>query len=302
MTETKYLNCVTLACAGWLAALPSVQANPSLSAISSASAGATSASPVSGADANFSYSRSEISNLEGDSRSAGFSRSNGSYAVSSQASGFGSSAAHAGFSYNLLNDSGVAQVYSLSFKIYGGYIGAFLSDGESFADGEFSASDYLATIGLNGSQVFSSSASIRGDKTGFSMTHAGYRLNASNEGGDGEYFWDFVYVNMERTLAAGESLSIVASMDIKSSSQLGLASGGCAAPPTAVTALTSVASDCFKGAGRGFYGDPFIANGDGSAGFTYTAVAANQVAEPAGFALVMMGLGLALASGRRRRA
>ncbi|MCV2349459.1 PEP-CTERM sorting domain-containing protein [Paucibacter sp. Y2R2-4] len=302
MIFSKRLNFVALACAAWLVAMPSVQANPSLSAISSANAGVGSASPVSGGDADFVYSRSVISNSEGTGQSSGFARSNGSYAVSSQATGVSNSSAHAGFSYDLLNDSGAAQTYSLHFKIYGGYIGSFLSDGETFGDGEFSRSDYLATIGLNGDKVFSSSATIRGDKSGFSMTHEGVRLNANNDGSDGEYFWDYVYVNMERTLAAGESLSIVANMDISSFSQVGAAVNGCAAPPTAQTALSSLAGDCFKAEGRGFYGDPFIADGEGSPGFFFTAAPANQVPEPASLALVLLSLGLSWGMAKGRRA
>ncbi len=303
MRHCKHLTFTVLAWAAWLVAAPAVQANPSLAASSNAQAGGVAASPSSGADADFAYSSSWISNSDGSAQSSGFARSNGSYAVSSQATGSANASAHAGFSYSLLNDTGAAQIYSLHFKIYGGYIGAYLAEGESFSDGEFIRSDYLASIGLNGDKVFSSSASIRGDKNGFSMSHDGVRLNPGHDGADGEYFWNYLYVDMERTLAAGESLNIVAQLDISSFAQVGAASNGCAEPPTGQTALSTTTGECYKAQARGFYGDPFIANGEGAPGFTYTlSPAQQQVPEPASLALVFLSLGLAWAGTKARKA
>jgi len=285
----------------------------------SATVNGLAATPVATSNPGYAGSSSSQSGAAGRSDSYAFARDNGAYAVRTNAEGMATATSFASFKQTLTNSSGSAKSYSMSFHIYGGYLSTYLR-GDAVLEGlEFLSAQYLATIKVNGSDVFSSEASVRRDASGASGLKFGEDLNPFDDASDGDYSWGGGYYTVNLgTLAAGESIDVLASLSDQSQSNVGTYTydGGCCAYgydcdalPTRGESTAATISECtvngFKGASDAFYGDPinFLDSSfaDAPPDGRQFVITAAEVPEPGMFGLAFLALGAAGWASRRRK-
>ncbi|WP_428503229.1 PEP-CTERM sorting domain-containing protein [Roseateles sp.] len=301
MNSAHRLSILAAAIAGLATLAPAAWANPTLSVSSGATAGAFDATPNESSSSTLVSSYSYIDNIAGTGSAYAFSSATGAYAVSSNAKGMASAATKAGFAYSLLNTSNVTQTYTLKFKIYGGSLSTQLQGG-SWEAGEFLESRYGASVQIGNTEVFSSSAKLSANQDGIVLDREGANLNALDDGSDGYYSWDAFYVEVDRTLAAGDSLELAAYLNDEAYAHVGTYEGNCGGSNyNTVGSLVPLSGleegSCYKGSSSSFYGDPFSTD---AIGFEVTIKTPNSVPEPGSFALAGLGLGLAALARRRR--
>lgn len=304
----------------WLGHAPFAAAAPVLGASTSASSNGSVGVEGTYSYAGYQNSSTYVWGGSYDSASGyAFSSSSGAYAVSSYATGYtGSGTAFASFLNTVVNTSGVAQHYTLSFKIYGGSLST--SAYATLDPDEYLRSSYSASIKVNSQQVWFSSAGIDNSGGTTTSTKSGTDLNSGDDGSDGYYSWGSSYVTVDLgILDPGESLDVLAELSDSALSNVGVysysGSGGydgyggyggynyCGygevATLAAATADTGLVEGCVtsKGNASAFYGDPSEIDADPLA----FAVTANAVPEPGSLALLAMAGGAAALARRRRR-
>lgn len=327
------------ACAG-LALAGAVQAAPILGASSSASVTAGPATPSTYTEPGYTGSYSYATDAEGNASGNGFAKSNGAYAVGSNAQGKGKSAGTASIQTSVTNNSGVAQQYAMSFYIYGGSINSYMNYG-ALGAGEFATASFLASIKVNNTVAFSAGGTVFRNEAGTSGSLTGTDLsNGGNDVTDGDFFWGGQYHTIDLgVIAAGATVDVLAELSQQSESNVGTYTytydvgccnsygdgygyGGCEFNfPTLALATFNVEvpvdGECnqtqtgFKAGANGFYGDPFTFTGSPQGG-TGASTVLNQlnitstpvpqaVPEPGALGLAALGLLAAGAAGQRRR-
>lgn len=280
---------------------------------SSAAAVATSTgTPSSYADTGYINSNTWASDATGYASGYAFANVGGSYAVSSYAYGVGNSAAHAQFANRFFNTSGVAQHYTLSFRIYGGSISAYDYGYRPLDSGEFLTSGYAASVKVSvdgGSQAtaFSSSATLTRDSSGFALVRSGTVLNGADDPltqiADGDYAWSNAYYTVDLgVVAAGSYIDVLAEVDNGANANVGVYnfSGGECGYGDGYGDGYCYGSE-WVGRASSFYGDPLELSGDpDNLVLTATAVA-QDLPEPASLALVGLAVGAAGVARRKRR-
>ncbi len=221
----------------------------------------------------------------GSAYGGGFSNSYGAFAVSANTQGNGLALGRSGLDYVITNTSTIDQLVTMSFWIYGGSMSATLDYGftGTLDAGEYLETSYLARILRNGSQVWSSGATLRQDAGGISFSSSGTTLaGADTNTSDGNYFWAGSYYQVELgLLAAGASFAVSTELGADASSNVGsyiydgggggycgydyggygYGDCGCGNPETVQTfTLGNEQNPCeqtrFKGGTSVFYGDP----------------------------------------------
>ncbi len=284
-----------------------------LSATTTSSANGIAGTTVGSVSPTYVNSSSSGTDALGQGSAYSFANQYGAYAVHSNSQGIATGNADAALKYVITNDSGLLTHYSITFKIYGGSISAQTVGGGLLIANESLHSEYRASIKVNGSSVFDSSASI--DRQGNTTTFVkqGFDLSiGTDDGFDGAYGWGAHYETIDLgNLAAGASVEVLAELNQRSSANVGFYAfdsglcGGYGGYDT-ITASSAVAGgDCFKGYGQGFYGDPAAIsfNDNDSTGANDPVVirsaVVGQIPEPGTVGLTLLGL-MAAASRRRR--
>lgn len=282
---------------------------------SSAAAVATGAGvPAPYGSAGYISSSTWAYDATGDAWGYAFANVGGAYAVSSDAAGIGNSSAHAQFANRFYNTSGVAQHYTLSFRIYGGSISAYDYGYRPLDSGEFLTSSYAASVkvGLNGgalNTVFSSAATLTRDVAGFSLVRSGTVLNGADdpltEIGDGNYAWSNAYYSVDLgVVAAGSYIDVLAEVDNSAAANVGVYSfsGGECGYGDAIVEGYGYCGDGYGYVGRAaaFYGDPLGLDDPLNLALTTNAVK-QDLPEPASLALVGLAVGAAGVARRKRR-
>jgi hypothetical protein len=321
---------LAVAAAAGLACTAATAAPAQVSALSGATAGTTVGVPA-GVNNTPVYANSGTSATEagvGNSSGSAFANQNGAYATGSETTGKGNANAAATLSYSLINNTSVAQSYSMSFFVYGGSVSTLLADpGIVLTSGEFLRSDYVAEISRVGvaTPLFRTGAVLEYADFGSGFTHAlnldGTNLSNDTNVSDGVYDWSGqTFVIALGSLNPGESMLIQASLATFVSSNVGTydfgggpGGYGCGSNyPTATLGLAqpTVAEvpDCFEGAARAFYGDPAGVQGSGpgtganNPPIVITATAlTNGVPLPGTGALAALALLAAAGIGRKRK-
>ena len=298
-----------------------------LTADTTASTNGNAITPSNNSSAGYVSSYANGSEPLGYAYGYSFARDSGAYAVSSNAKGIATATATTSFGQSITNDSGSAQHYSMSFHIYHGFMSTALNGNATLVNAEFLQAIYSANISVNGSNVFTSSATVRRDASGTSGSKAGVDLNAADSAADGDLTWTDSYYTIDLgTVANGGTINVLASLADETSSNVGsytFDNGNCCDPygcPTSAPNGTSskgnssansfYGGECgprtdYKGLAYAFYGDPIdfsnSANADAPTGGLFTISATSDVPEPGMFGLAFLALGAAGWAGRRRR-
>ncbi|MEM7365820.1 MAG: hypothetical protein AAF525_17515 [Pseudomonadota bacterium] len=221
------------------------------------------------------------------------SRGNGAGSFGARANGSGTYSATATFeqAYTITNDDPFAQALSFLFDIENGSIFAncgFLSEGGDACTGtDFAQADYAASIILNGTEIWSSEASVLQNAAGSSFTHDGTALNILPPPDSNSYAWAPQSFLLDLgTIEVADEWNLLYSVTLSVLGQTaGL--GGCS--------YYYEYGNCAMSAAQ--FGDP---SGLSSTGGTMISSAAPPVPVPAPFLLVAGGLA-AIAALRRRR-
>jgi len=287
-----------------------------LGAGSAASANNVAATPAPFTQLSPPYvnSSSNLSSAAGNGQGFAFANGNGVYAVRSDAQGIGSGAANASLLANFLNNTLVAQQYSLSFRIYAGAIDTTIAQDAVLTVGERLRSSYSASVKVNNISVFSSSAFVERTAGGIAHGKTGTDLNSGDDGSDGFYNWAGAFYTVDLGIvAAGGSIAVLAEVDDMAFADVGTYSfagggGGGYDGYGAVCTPNETDDPCrrFKGSAGAFYGDPVEVSGQpgatsNPAPFVVTNRPANDVPEPGSIALIGAALGAAALASRRRR-
>lgn len=297
----------------WFSHVPLAHALPVLGASSAASSNGSTATPSDWVTPEYRNSNSYI--WSGDNNSAygyAFSSATGAYAVNTSANGYnGSANAMASILATVTNASNVAQNFSLTFKIYGGWISA--TNNYALDADEYLSVDYLASIKIDGNQVWYSSASIQNNGGAITYGKSGTDLNDLDDGSDGYYSWQSRYVTIDLgVLDPNESLDVLAELSDSAASNVGVYAydcgggyegyggyGGYGGHGPALQS-TSVCTQS-KGNASAFYGDPFeIEANPVNADPNSLRVTTRAVPEPGSLALLALAAGAA-GVGRRRK-
>jgi len=229
--------------------------------------------------------------------SSAFATTQGAYHLNGYATGKYSqgaplsSTADTALSFSFTNDTGFAQAFNLKFKVLGGSLDALLRDGTTaLSDTESVAASYDAMIKVNGVSRFESHAVLGRDQSGLSLNQSGVSLS-SDDGSDGRFSWGIYSQVIDLgILAAGQSVTIDASMFLSASSQTEWADN--------IHDVEDFSCDgtVFRGCGRATIGDPFAIN---TFVFEPAAQGGGNVPEPG--TLMLAGLGMVTALLRRRK-
>lgn len=302
------LSRLTLAALGVLLGVQAAQAEPVIDASSAAAVISGPATPSIWTAPGYINSGSWAGDADGNASGYAFASSTGAYAVSSSAEGKGNAQAHSQFAFRFENLTGIAQHYTLSFRIYGGYI-----DTSAYRDllaGETLSVAYGASIksqlgGVGGwNTLFSSSATLNRDASGSTLTRSGVALTGSDaDVSDHSYSWSNDYYAVDLgVVAAGGFVDVLAEVDNNAMADVGIYSfggGECNGYGDGWDGYGGCYGNYFAGRAASFYGDPLEIDADPLA-FAVTAVPAQDVPEPAGLALVGVAAGAAAFARRRR--
>jgi len=297
---------------GMLGATQAAWAAPVLQATSAASANSIPATPSTFTTTAFVSSNSQSIDLLGSGSGRSFASGSGAYYVGASATGLASGAALASFANSYTNTSGLAQLYTLNFHIYGGGISTNLAS--SLITGESLSTSYSAKIKVNGNIVWNSTATITQTDTGITSAKTGIDLNAGDDGTDGNYSWGGGYYNVVLgSFADGATLNIEAIVEDDAFANVGTYSFDCGGGYGGYGGNGyggNVVATCesFKGAANASYGDPIdltgVANPDPASpngGSLFQLNPTNAVPEPASLALAGLALAAAAGAGRRRK-
>lgn len=241
-----------------------------------------------------------VSNDQGIGSARGFALTTGPYAAASYAEGIATGNGLANFLEHIVNDSGVAQRYSLVFKVYGGTINTVSQ--RDLLTGETLDASYNASIKVNGSSVFESSASISRDGAAVSSIKSGFDLNPNDDGSDGFYAWSTQFVEIDLgILLPGDSIDVLAALGDTSLANVGTYTDDCGGGGYGDTLRSNATAVCFKGRAQALYGDPQDIGSTATDVFAFNATPVNGVPEPASLALFGLAGVVGAASRRRRR-
>jgi hypothetical protein len=304
---------IALSLLAWLGYVPAASALPVLDAATFASADGSVGTPVNSASPTYVNSSSGASSGVSYASGYAFSAATGAYAVASNASGLNSEgAAFASLLNTITNTSSVAQSYTLTFKIYGGSLSA--ASYAALDPDEYLKADYLATIKVGNDLAWFSSMSIENNGGVITSTKQGTDLNAADDGDDGVYSWNNLYVTLDLgVLNPGSSLDVVAELSDRALSNLGVYSydcgGGYEGYGDGYGSYGGGTCTESKGQAAAFYGDPSVFAGvpieieatPAGADPNGLLVTARSVPEPGSLALVALAAGAAGLARRRRK-
>lgn len=300
---------IALSLFAWLGYVPTASALPVLGANSSASSDGSAAVPTTYDTPEYRNSSAYANGSSGYDNASGyaFAAATGAYAVSSYANGRnGEGSAFASIMSTVTNTSGIAQNFSLTFKIYGGSLNATAY--YSLDPDEYLKADYLASIKIDGNQSWFSSGSIENNGGVITSSKSGVDLNDGDDGDDGYYSWSQRYVTVNLgVLNPGDSLDVLAELSDSAASNVGVYSYSCGGGYEGYNGYGGYGGyggECtqIKGTASAFYGDPFEFEatpvGADPQGF---AITSRAVPEPGSIALIALAAGAAGLARRRRR-
>jgi len=289
-------------------------ADPVVSATSLAAVATGPATPSTTGNPGDPYvnSQSSIGDLTGNAYGYAFASTSGAYAVRSSSEGRGNSKANAQFAHRFLNQTGVAQHYTLSFHIYGGSIATNYY--RPLSSGELLTSSYAASVktslnnGASWTSVFSTAATVTTDENGSTGSRSGFSLTGSNDDfSDGNYSWSNDYYSVDLGIvAAGGYVDVLSEVENRALSDVGVynfTGGDCGYGDGYGNGYGQTCGDRegFAGTASSFYGDPLELSGDPLLDFALTAEEARDLPEPASLALVGLAVGAAGLARRRRK-
>ena len=273
--------------------------------------------PSTNTSPGYVNSITQSNQAQGTATGYAFANQFGAYAVNSSAEGKGNASAQAKLQYTLMNSSALAQSYTMSFYIYGGYLEAMTAfNGPGLSGSESLSAGYTASIKAGSNTVFSSGATFTRTDGLTTLVKTGTELSNASASAS-MYAWSGATYSIELgVLGAGESMDVLAQLDDMTVSDVGTyiysggggygyqCSGGGGYNAIGGMSTMAVALDdvtCFKGNARAFYGDPVdFDDQTPPTAVTFVGTAVGQVPEPGTLALVALAL-VAAATGRRRK-
>lgn len=266
------------------------------------------------------YSQTEVSStgkrafqssygMTGFASSMAYADELGAYGVNVVAGGKAHGRSGASLLYTLTNTSDTVQAISMGFDVFAGSL-LNTTYGGSWSAGEYLRSEYLASISMGASTLFSSGAVLTTNSSGSTLALSGTRLNdGGDDGSDAHYGWaDGHYSLSLGTLGVGQSLQVLAAVKTWVQADTGmyysddfyadLVKGACVIVDT---------PDCVEGAAIANYGDPAAFGASpgnplmSAIRFNVAAVPTNDVPEPATSALLVLALGLLVWQTKRQR-